>query len=266
MGQRLQGKIALVFGAGASGPGIGNGQACALAYAREGAQVFAVDVRADAADATRRLIADEGGTCDALAADVTDATQVATAVAKILQRCGRIDILHNNVGIGTFGGVCSVDEADWDRTLAVNLKGAYLTCRAVLPAMERQGGGAIVNISSIGGVGIGRYPFAAYAASKAGLNHLTRAVAVEYAAKGVRANAILPGLIDTPMVRGSAAMAAHHGDLDTMLRERHALSPTGRMGSTWDVAAAAVFLASDDARYINGVLLPVDGGLSCRMG
>ena len=266
MVQHLQGKIALVFGAGSSGPGLGNGQACALAYARAGARVVAVDISAEAADATGQLIADEGGVCEILTADVADAAQVAAAVAAALERCSRVDILHNNVGIGTFGGVCNVDEADWDRTLAVNLKSAYLTCRAVLPGMERQGGGAIINISSIGGIGIGRYPFAAYAASKAGLNHLTRAIAVEYAAKGIRANAILPGLIDTPMVRGSAAMAEHHGGAEAMLRERHAQSPTGRMGSPWDVAAAAVFLASDDARYINGVLLPVDGGLSCRMG
>ena len=266
MGRRLQGKIAMVFGAGSSGSGLSNGQACALAYAREGARVFAVDVRADAAEATGRLIADDGGAGEALTADVTDAAQVGAAVATALDRCGRVDILHNNVGIGTFGGVCDVAEADWDRTLAVNLKSAYLTCRTVLPAMESQGGGAIVNISSIGGVAIGRYAFAAYAASKAGLNHLTRAVAVEYAAKGIRANAVLPGLIDTPMVHGSAAMAAHHGGAEAMLRERHAQSPTGRMGTPWDVAAAAVFLASDDARYIKGVLLPVDGGLSCRIG
>lgn len=266
MNERLNDKIAIVFGGGSSGPGVGNGKACALAYAREGARVTVVDIDSAAAAETCRMLQDEGREGLALTADVTRAEEVASAVSEVLQRYGRIDILHNNVGIGVLGGAAALSEADWDRVLDVNLKGAFLTCRTVLPILEEQGGGVITNISSIGAIGIGRYPFAAYAASKAGLNHLTRSIAVEFAAKGIRANAILPGLIDTPMIRTSKAITEHHGDADTMLRERHAQSPTGRMGTAWDVAAAAVFLASDEACYINGVMLPVDGGLSCRIG
>ncbi len=263
---RLAGKAALIFGAGSSGPGIGNGKASAIAFAREGALVAAVDVDPEAAAETARLIADEGHAAIALQADICRDDDVERAVTEARAQFGHIDILQNNVGIGSFGGPVDMSLADWSRIFEVNLTGAFLTCKFTLPHMLDQGGGAIVNISSIGSIGIGPYPLAAYGASKAALNQLTRAIAVEHAGAGIRANAILPGLIDTPMVRGSDAMADHYGSGEERQRARHAQSPTGRMGEPWDVAAAAVFLASDEAKYINGVVLPVDGGLSCRIG
>ncbi len=266
MTNRLAGKIALVIGAGSSGVGWGNGKAAAVAFAREGATVVATDLHLDAAEETAAIIRAEGGESIALAADATDPAAVNRAVVAILEAYGRIDILHNNVGIGVVGGMADTDLAQWRSIFDTNVTSAFLTCKCVLPVLERQGGGAIINVSSIGSLGIARVPLTAYGMSKAALNFLTRAIAVEYAGRGIRANAILPGLIDTPMVRGSAEMLAQFANEEEMLRVRHAQSPTGRMGEPWDVAAAAVFLASDEAKYINGVVLPVDGGLSCRMG
>lgn len=266
MVERLKDKIALVTGAGSIGPGWGNGKAAAVAFAREGATVVATDLRLEAAEETAAIIRAEGGESIALEADATDPQAVARIVAAALEAYGRIDILHNNVGIGTTGGMATIDPELWQRMFDTNVTSAFLVCKSVLPVMERQGHGAIVNISSISALGIAKVPLTAYGMSKAALNFLTRAIAVEYAGKGIRANAILPGLIDTPMVRGPGNMVANFANEEEMLRFRHAQSPTGRMGDAWDVAAAAVFLASDEAKYINGVILPVDGGLSCRMG
>ncbi|MCP5370834.1 MAG: SDR family oxidoreductase [Hyphomicrobiales bacterium] len=264
---RLAGRAALVFGAGSVGPGWGNGKAAAVAYARAGARVVTVDVNRDAAWETRDIIAGEGGEAIALTADVTRSADVAKAVGAAMEAYGAVDILHNNVGIGTFGGPEELSEEDWDRVMDVNLKSAFLACKHALPSMVARGAGVITNISSVASLGIGRFPYAAYYASKAGLDHLTRSVAVQYAAQGIRANAILPGVIDTPMTRESAQMREHFGgDEAAFVRARDAMSPTGKSGTAWDIAAAAVFLASDDANYINGVTLPVDGGLSCRMG
>jgi NAD(P)-dependent dehydrogenase (short-subunit alcohol dehydrogenase family) len=258
---RLAGRTALLFGAGSSGPGWGNGKAAAVMYAREGARVVAVDVDADAAAETAGIIASEGGTALALAADVTSGEQVAETVREAQDWFGRIDVLHNNVGITDMGALEDVSEARWHRVMDVNLTGVFLTCRAVIPVMRRQGRGAIVNISSIAGAAINRYPYFSYYASKAGLNHFTRALAVQYAKEGIRANVIMPGVMDTPLIR--TQIAGQHEDAEAMIQARHAMSPMGRMGDAWDVARAAVFLASDEAAYITGVCLPVDGGLTC---
>lgn len=266
MSDRLKNMVALVFGAGSSGPGWGNGKATAVAFARQGAKVAAVDVNGDAAEETARLIEKEGFEALAICADVTSTDQVKAAVDRTHEHFSRIDILQNNVGIGTFGGPVELPLEEWSRVMNINVTGAFLTCKHTLPIMIAQGTGVVVNISSIAGVGIGHYPFAAYSASKAALNHLTRAVAIEYADKGIRANAIMPGAIDTPMVRGSGDMMDHYGSIEELEKARHAMSPTGRMGEPWDIAAAAVFLASNEAKYINGAILPVDGGLSCRIG
>ena len=253
--------MALVFGAGSSGPGWGNGKAASVLYAREGALVAAVDLDLAAAEETAGIILREGGDAFALAADVTRAADVARAVETVLARWDRIDILHNNVGVTDMGDLVEISEESWRRTLETNLTGAFLACRQVIPAMLRQERGVIVNVSSLAGDRINAYPYFGYYASKAGLNHLTRAIAVHYAGRGIRANAIMPGVMDTPLIR--TQIAGQYEDEAAMLAARHRMSPMGRMGDAWDVARAALFLASDDAGYVTGVCLPVDGGLSC---
>ncbi len=261
MGQRVKDKVALVFGAGSSGPGWGNGKAAAALYAREGARVYAVDVRAEAAEETRRVIQAEGGHCHALVADVTQSAQIQAVVARVLDEAGRIDILHNNVGITEMGDPIEASEESWHRVLDTNLTGVFLTCKHILPTMLAQGGGSIINISSLASIQVNTYPYTSYYAAKAGLNHLTRSLAVRYAPEGVRVNAVLPGVIDTPLIYQQ--IAGQFQDVEEMRRRRNAASPMGRMGDAWDVAHAALFLASDEAKYITGVCLPVDGGKAC---
>jgi len=261
---KLAGRVALVFGAGCAGPGWGNGNAAAVAYGRAGALVVAVDRDLAAAEATRNLARAEGLACEALAADVTRSDSVAQAVADTMRLHGRIDVLHNNVGYAGMGGPVELSEAEWDHMLDLNLKGVFLACKHALPVMLRQGKGAVVNISSIAAIRWTGYPYAAYYAAKAGVNQLTVGVAMQYAAQGIRANAIMPGLMNTPMIHQQ--IAGQYADAGDMVRARDAACPMGRMGTGWDVAHAAVFLASDEASYITGVCLPVDGGISLRGG
>ncbi len=256
--------VALVLGAGSSGPGWGNGKAAAVAYARAGAAVACVDLNTAAAEETAHIIASEGNRAIALTGNVAIEDDIAAAIAATRDAFGQIDILHNNTGITPFGGPVTMKLEDWDRAMDVNVKSVLLSTRHILPHMEERGYGVITNISSVAGIRISGYDMAAYATSKAAVNHLTRAIALQYAPKGIRANAILPGLIDTPLVRHGEGFKGHHGDAEKQMAERDAMSPTGKMGDAWDVAHAAVFLASREAKYINGVLLPVDGGLSCR--
>jgi NAD(P)-dependent dehydrogenase (short-subunit alcohol dehydrogenase family) len=260
---RLAGKIALVTGAGSSGPGWGNGKATAVLFAREGAKVFLVDVNQDAVAETKAIIESEGGIARAWRADVSQAEEVAALVAACVETFGRIDVLHNNVGISVLGGAVETDEANWDRVFQVNLKSVFLTCKYVLPIMVAQGGGSIVNISSVASIRWGGVAYLSYSASKAALNQLTKCVGLEYARKGIRCNCILPGLMDTPMPRMQLMEAfAAKGGLEEMLRVRDAISPTGKQGEPWDVAYAALFLASDESKYVNATELVVDGGLS----
>jgi len=265
MSARLQGKTALVFGAGASvatsGPGWSNGRAAAALYAREGAWVFAVDRNTESAEETCRIITAEGGRCIPLTADVTDSAQIQAVVQSVLAQAERIDVLHNNVGVTVMGDPVEASEESWHLALDTNLTSVFLTCKHVLPAMLVQGAGSIVNISSLASIQINSYPYTAYFAAKAGLNHLTRALAVRYAPHNIRVNAVLPGVIDTPLIYSQ--IADQFDDVEQMRRQRNAASPMGRMGDAWDVAHAALFLASDEAKYITGVCLPVDGGKSC---
>lgn len=265
MAGRLKDKVAIVTGAGSVGPGWGNGKAAAALFAREGAQVFAIDRNSQAVEETRAIVAAKGGTIAAHTCDVTDSAQVKAMVEACLDRFGRIDILHNNVGIMGLGGPVELDETEWDKVLRVNLTSMYLTCRNVLPVMERQGGGAIVNIGSIAGNRWMGVPYIVYSTTKGAIVPFTRSVALQYAARGIRANTILPGLMNTPMVReGLTGAYGKEGDVEGMIRARDGQCPMGRMGDAWDVAHAALFLASDEARYITGTELVVDGGLTAK--
>ncbi len=273
--QRLEGRTVLVFGGGSVGPGWGNGKAAAVEYARNGAAVVVVDLNLSAAEETADIIASEGGRATALRCDVTSAAAVEDTFAAALREHGRLDVLHNNVGAPDMGTIEELTPEAWDHTQAVNLKSVFLTCRQAIPVMRRQGRGAIVNISSVAAIRHTGYPYPAYYASKAGVNQLTVGLAIQHAPDGIRVNAIMPGMMDTPHIYkaivgqyegdGGAAEAGAQDARGRMVAERSALCPMGRMGTGWDVARAAVFLASDDASYITGVCLPVDGGLTCRI-
>ena len=266
MAGRLEGKAAVVVGAGQSpGETLGNGRAMALLFAQEGARVLCVDRVAERAQETAAMIDEAGGEAYALQADVTRAAEAAAIVAEALARLGRLDILVNNVGIGGGDGpVHKIEEAAFDRILSVNLKGMWLVTKAALGSMRAQGGGAIVNISSLaaraGGIQV------AYEVSKAAVNRLTTSTAQSQARYGVRCNAVQPGLIDTPMAVAGIAGASGRSQAEVRA-ERDARVPLGgKMGTAWDTAHAALFLASDEAKFITGAILPVDGGMGVRIG
>lgn len=264
MPNRLKGKTAIVFGAGSSGPGWGNGKAAAVAYAREGANVACIDLVLAAAEETAAIIAGEDGTALAIAADVTVQGSVDEAVAAVVARFGGIQILHNNVGVTHMGGPVELDEERFQAALDLNLGSVYRASKATIPAMLESGGGAIVNISSLAAIRWTGYPYFAYYATKAAVNQATMALAMQYARQGIRANCIMPGLIDTPLIYKQ--ISGQYGSVDEMVAARNAAVPMGKMGTAWDIAAAAVFLASDEAKFITGVCLPVDGGQSCAVG
>ena len=262
MGDRLKDKVAFISGAGSSGPGWGSGKATAVLFACEGAKVLAADINLDAALETKRIIEAEGGVCEAVSGDVSRADDVAAMVDNCIAAFGRIDVLHNNVGIVEVGGPVETSEESWDRVNDVNLKSMFLTCKQVLPHMIRQGKGAIVNIASVSGIRWLGVPYISYAATKAAIIQFTRVIALQYARSGIRANSILPGMMNTPMVHAAEVIAAYGGSAEAMVRRRDEQCPMGRMGDAWDVAYAALFLASDEAKYITGTELVVDGGLT----
>ena len=264
MGDRLKDKVAIVSGAGSVGPGWGNGKATAVLFAREGAKVFAVDINLTAAEETKGIIDKEGGDCAVHQADVSKSDQVRAMVNRCIEVYGRIDILYNNVGIVEVGGPVDATEESWDRVVAVNLKSQFLTCKYVLPHMESQGGGAIVNISSIAGIRYTGVPYISYSATKAAILQLTQSIALEYAEKNIRANTILPGLMNTPMIVEPLKQAYADGDVEKMIKIRNEQCPMKKMGDAWDVAYVALFLASDEAKYITGAQLVVDGGITCK--
>ncbi|MDP9920580.1 NAD(P)-dependent dehydrogenase (short-subunit alcohol dehydrogenase family) [Variovorax boronicumulans] len=259
MTQRLKDKVAIVVGAGSIGTDISNGAACAVTFAREGATVICVDRSPEAAATSVRRIHDIGGIAEAFEADVRSSEQIERMVNHCLARFGRIDVLHHNVGIEEFGELIEVTEESWDRVHAINLKGPMLTARAVVPHMIRQGGGAIINVSSIASRKWSPMQFLSYSTSKAALNHMTRVVARQYAQHQVRCNVIVPGLIDTPH---AAALFKSEEEALAGRQARNTRCPMGRQGSAWDVANAALFLASDESSYVTGLELVVDGGLS----
>jgi NAD(P)-dependent dehydrogenase (short-subunit alcohol dehydrogenase family) len=266
VGERIAGKRAVVVGAGQTpGETIGNGRATALLFAREGAHVALVDRDPDSVAETKAMIDAEGGRAEIIIADISEEARCAEMAMTARELLGGIDILHNNVGIG--GGDASptrLDEAVWDRIMRVNLKAMWLTCKHVVPIMREQGSGAIVNISSTAAI-MAANSLTAYKISKAGVNALTQTLASSNARHGIRANAIMPGLMDTPMAVDAMARATGR-PRDEIAEARSSRVPMGAQGTAWDVACAALFLASDEARFISGVILPVDGGQSTQVG
>lgn len=258
---RVKGKVVIVTGAGSIGPGMGNGKASSILYAREGAQVMLADYNFKAAEQTKHLIEKEGGNCISCKVDVTEPADCKRMVEECIRHFGRIDILHNNVGITIPGGVVETSEENWEKIMNTNLKSMYFTCKYTLPYMEKQGNGSIVNIASINAIRTLPVIAVAYAVSKAGVIALTREIAIQYASKNIRANTILPGLMDTPMVITSLTKA-YGGDIEEMKNKRASLSPMNKQGDAWDTAYAALFLASDEAKYITGTTLVVDGGIT----
>ena len=248
---RLEGKVAIVTGAGSSGPGIGNGRATSVLFTREGAKVLLVDAVIERAEETLAMIRDEGGAASVFQANVASADDCLRLVGAAVERYGRLDILDNNVGISRRGTVVDVSEEDWDYVMAVNVKSIVLASRYAIPRMIETGGGCIVNISSIAGLrALSTTP---YSTSKAAIIGLTMSMAADHGRDNIRVNCIAPGLVYTPMVAGR---------MDDDLREwRKNAAPLGTEGTAWDIASAAVYLASDGARWITGVVLPVDAGM-----
>jgi NAD(P)-dependent dehydrogenase (short-subunit alcohol dehydrogenase family) len=261
MGSRLENKIAIVTGAGSVGPGWGNGRAIAARFAEEGAKIFAVDLHAD------RLVETENAAKADLRChlcDVTDGKAVAAMVQACLDHFGRVDILVNNVGGSAPGGPVEMAEEVWDAQVDYNLKSVFLGCKHVLPVMERQGGGAIINIASTSGLRWTGAAQVAYAATKAAVIQLSRVVAVQYAAKGIRVNTVVPGQLHTPMVEARLAKQRAGGDLQKILEDRKKRIPLGFAGDGRDTANAALFLASDEAKFVTGTEIVVDGGMTVR--
>ena len=270
MADRLKDKIAIVTGAGASGPGWGNGKATAVLFAREGAKVLAADIDRDAAAETAAIIEGEGGTCAVCAVDVADSGAVAAMVAQCLEAYGRIDVLHNNVGIAELGGPEEASEGSWDRVMTVNTKSIFLTAKYVLPHMVAQRAGAVTNVSSVAGARYIGSPYISYPASKGAINQMTRVLAARYGRYNVRINTLVPGIIRTPMgealVESMIADSDEFETIDDYVAARSGGIPLGRWGTPWDIANAALFLASDEASYITGTELVVDGGLTQLAG
>ena len=263
---RLKDKSAIVVGAGQTpGETIGNGRATAILFAREGARVVLVDCDYESALQTQGLIEAEGGQCFAVQADVTREEDCQAFVRAAVETYGRVDVLHNNVGIG--GGddeILSLTGEAWDKIMSVNLKGMFLSSRSVLPLMREQRSGSIINISSIAAVC--STSIVAYKTSKAGVNALTHQIALENAKYNIRANAIMPGLMNTPMAIEGISKSRGIPKEELIAQRDQSVPLGGKMGTAWDVAYAALFLASDEAKFITGVLLPVDGGQSARIG
>jgi NAD(P)-dependent dehydrogenase (short-subunit alcohol dehydrogenase family) len=264
MSGRLQGRIAIVTGAGSVGPGWGNGRATAVRFAEEGARIFAVDRNSDSTRETVEKVKAAGGEIVVQPCDVTDNASVAAMVEACVRQFGRIDILMNNVGGSAPGGPVEMAEEVWDAQVDFNLKSVFLTCKHVLPVMEKQKSGSIINVASTSGIRFTGAFQVGYAATKAGVIQLSRVVAVQYAAKGIRVNTVIPGQLHTPMVEARLARQRAGGDVEALLAQRLARIPIGFAGDGRDTANAALFLASDEARFVTGTEIVVDGGMSVR--
>jgi len=262
---KLAGKVVVVVGGGQTpGETIGNGRAACLTYAREGAHVLVVDIDRVRAEQTAQLVLEEGGDARAYRADITSEVDCRTIPEVAQAAFGRIDVLHNNVGVVLGGSTENLTAAEWRSGLDVNLTGMWLTCKYVLPHLREQGRGVIVNISSLAGLLASGHAIA-YSTAKAAVNSMTRALALEYAPHGVRVNCVAPGMVDTPI--GVDRVVHQTGvSREDVVARRAATIPMGYQGTCWDVAKAALFLACDDSALVTGVVLPVDGGSSLRTG
>lgn len=263
---RMQDRVVFLSGGGADSNGWANGAAAAVTYAAHGAAVFVVDQVRERAETTVEIVTQNGGQAVAHEADVTDESAVTHAVAACVNTFGKLDTLHNNVGIVTLGAITELEQAKWQRALDVNMTGMFLTCKHALPVLEDTGNAAVVNIGSVSGIRHTGVSMIAYATTKASVGQFTRSIAIEYAKRGVRANAVLPGLMNTPLVSNSMQGTYDASDTASLFAARDALCPMGVMGTAWDVANASVFLASHEAAYITGIELVVDGGLSAVAG
>jgi NAD(P)-dependent dehydrogenase (short-subunit alcohol dehydrogenase family) len=259
---RLQDKVALVTGAGCVGPGWGNGRAIAVRFAQEGARVFAVDRNAAAMQETLDLVREFQGEITPYACDVTASEEVQRLVQACLAAYGRIDVLVNNVGGPVPGGPMEISEEDWHAQIDLNLNSVFLMCKHVMPVMEKQGGGSVVNIASTSGMRFTGAPAVGYAAAKAGVIQFAKVVGVQYAKKGIRINTVVPGQVHTPLVE--ATLARSQGNIEALLQRRQARIPLPFMGDGRDTANAALFLASDEARFVTASEIVVDGGMSAR--
>jgi NAD(P)-dependent dehydrogenase (short-subunit alcohol dehydrogenase family) len=260
---RVEDKVTLITGAGCIGPGWGNGRAAAVLFAREGAKVFAVDKTAEAMIETIARVGNDGEIATHVC-DVLDDTQVAEMTEACRKKFGRIDILVNNVGGSAAGGVAEMPEANFDQQIDCNLKTVFLCCRHVIPVMVAQGGGAIVNTASTSGVRYTGSPQIGYASAKAAVIQFSRVTAVQYASKGIRVNTVVPGQLHTPMVEARLAGQRAGGDVEKLLKTRVERIPAGFMGDGRDTAHAALYLASDEARFVTGAEILVDGGMTAR--
>ncbi|MSQ20783.1 MAG: SDR family oxidoreductase [Betaproteobacteria bacterium] len=262
--KRLQNKVAIIAGAGSVGPGWGNGRATAVRFADEGARVFAVDRDARSLVETVERVKAAGGTIITHHCDVTDSASIKAMVQACITAFGRIDVLVNNVGGSAAGGPVEMSEEVWDAQVDHNLKSVFLGCKHVLPIMEKQGAGVIINLASTSGLRWTGSAQVAYAATKAGVIQLSRVVAAQYASRGIRVNTVVPGQLHTPMVETRLAKQRTGGDIEALLKQRQARIPIGFMGDGRDTANAILFLASDEARFITGTEIVVDGGMTIR--
>jgi NAD(P)-dependent dehydrogenase (short-subunit alcohol dehydrogenase family) len=261
----LQNRVVIVIGAGSSGEGWGNGKASAVCFARAGASVLAVDVNRAAAAATAALIKAEDGVAESAQADVTSSEDMKRITDLALHIYGRIDVLHYNVGIAVTGDCVELEEEQWSRAFAVNVTGCFLACKHILPVMVSQQRGVVLTTGSIAAMRWSGASYVSYYASKAALMQFTRAIAVQYASSGLRAVSLVPGLMDTPMIYTAPVQQCYgYDDREKLAAHRNAQCPTGRMGDAWDVAHAAVFLASDAAKYITATELVIDGGITAK--
>lgn len=261
--ERLKGRVALILGAGTSAPGISIGKASSIAMACAGASVAALDFNLAAAQEVEQDIKSFGAQAIAYQADVASFDAMQVAIDRVIRDFGRIDILQINAGIGRVGGPVETSLEDWDRIQKVNVESILIAAKLVAPIMVKQGSGSIIGVSSVAGMRYLGYPHLAYSVTKAAVTHFIKMLAQQYASDGIRANTIIPGLIDTPRIQKNVAKVFDaNADMDNTRRARDRQVPMGRMGTPWEVASVATFLASDDASYITGTEIVVDGGLT----